>query len=116
GGFDAPAATTVMRGLEGVISQRQAKLKGDSMKLLGLFNSPAPETAAAALRLAGALKVDGLLEPIKGIASNSSGSPTLRLAATEALSHFPNDAARDALLAISGSDAPAEVKRAAALA
>jgi putative heme-binding domain-containing protein len=116
GGFDAPAAATVMKGLEGVVSQRQVKLKGDSMKLLGLFNSTAPETAAAALRLAGALKVEGLLEPIKGFASNSSASPILRLAATDALSHFPNDAARDALSAVSGSDAPAEVKRAAALA
>jgi putative heme-binding domain-containing protein len=105
-----------MRGLEGVVSQRQVKLKGDAMKLSGLFNSPAPETAAATVRLAGALQVEGLLEPIKGIASNSSASPVLRLAATDALSHFANDAARDALLAVSGSDAPAEVKRAAALA
>ena len=116
GGFDAPAATAVMRGLEGVVSQRQVTPKGDAMKLLGWFNSPAPETAATALRLAGVLRVEGLLEPIKAIASDSSRALALRLAATDALSHFPNDAARDALLAVSGSDAPAEVKRGAALA
>ena len=116
GGFDAPAAAAVMRGLEGLVSQRQVTPEGDAMKLLGWFNSPAPETAAAALRLAGALRTEGLLEPIKAIASDSTRAATLRLAATDALSHFTNDAARDALLAVSGSDAPAAVKRGAALA
>lgn len=116
GGFDAPAAATVMKGLEVVVSQRQVTPKGDAMKLSGLFNSPAPETAAAALRLAGAMKAEGLLENIKALASDSSRAPALRLAATDALAYFPNAAARDALLAVSGSDAPAEVRRGAALA
>ncbi len=116
GGFDAPAAAIVLRGLESAVSQRQVALPGDAMRLRGLFDSPAPDTAAAALRLAGSLRVEGLLEPMKVVATQPAGLSPLRLAAIDALSHFASDAARDALVAVAGSDAPAEVKRGAALA
>jgi putative heme-binding domain-containing protein len=116
GGFDAPAAAIALRGLEAAVSQRQVALPGDATRLRGLFDSPAPDTAAAALRLAGALRVEGLLEPMKSVAANPAGLSSLRLAAIDALSHFASDAARDALVAIAGSDAAAEVKRGASLA
>jgi putative heme-binding domain-containing protein len=116
GGFDAPAAATVLRGLEAAVSQRQIALPGDPLLLRGWFDSPAPETAAAALRLAGRLRVEGLLEPMKAVAANQAGLSPLRAAAIDALSHFASDSARDTLVAVAGSDAPADVRRGAALA
>lgn len=116
GGFEAPAAATVMRGLEAAVSQRQLALPGDPMRLRALFDYRMPDTAAAAMRLAGVMRVEGLLEPMKSEAANQGAPVTLRLAAIDAMSHFASDSARDSLVAVAGSDAPVEVKRGAALA
>ncbi len=116
GSFDAPAAAMVMRGLETAVSQRQIALPGDALRLRGLLDSTASDTAAAALRLVGAMRVEGLLNPVKAVAADAGKLPAQRLAAIDALSHFTTAAARDALLAVSAGDAPAEVKRGAALA
>jgi putative heme-binding domain-containing protein len=116
GGFDAPAAATALRGLEEAVSQRQVALQGDAMRLRPLIDSAPPEVAAAALKLAGALKAEGLLEGIQLKAADSAAPAAVRLAAVDGLSRFASDAARDALLSLGGSDAPAEIKRGAALA
>ena len=116
GGFDAPAAATALRGLEAAVTQRQVALPGDALRLRDLLGSSAPDTAAAALRLAGALRAEGLLDPIQAVAAGGERPLQVRLAAVDGLSHFASDTARDALLAIGTSAAPAELKRAAALA
>ncbi len=116
GGFDAPAAATALRGLEEAVSQRQAALQGDAMRLRPLIDAAPPEVTAAALKLAGALRAEGLLEAIKAKSADAAAPVAIRIAAVDGLSRFAADAARDALLALGGSDAPAEVKRAAALA
>jgi putative heme-binding domain-containing protein len=116
GGFDAPAAATALRGLEVAVTQRQSALPGDALRLRDLLESSAPDTAAAALRLAGALRAEGLLDPIKEIAGREDRPMAVRMAAVDGLSHFASDTARDAMLSIGSSAAPAELKRAAALA
>jgi putative heme-binding domain-containing protein len=116
GGFESPAAVNALRGLEEAVSQRQAALQGDAMRLLPLIDSGSDELAAASLKLGGALRAEGLLEGIKAKATDVAAPALVRGAAVDGLSHFASDAARDALLSLGGADAPDEVKRGAALA
>lgn len=111
-GFDMPAMVVALRGLESAVSQKQITLPGDVLKLRGLFDPSSPEVATAALRLAGAMKAEGLLADLIADAA----IPTLQAAAIDALSNFESPAARDALIEITNSDAKAEVKRHSALA
>ncbi|WP_367872871.1 PVC-type heme-binding CxxCH protein [Luteolibacter sp. Populi] len=112
GGFDTATTAKVLGGIEAAVNGGKSKPEGDHARLANLFRAPQAEVAGAALRLAGALKVEGLLGPMKEIAGDASAAMPVRLAAIEGLSRFDSAAGRDALHEVAKGD----VQAAAALA
>ena len=111
-GFDQEAMVVVLRGLESAVSQKQVALPGNDLKIRGLFDPSSPDVAAAALRLAGAMKMEGLFSDLIDRALD----PVLGAAALDGLSNFESPGAREALLGIATADVKHEVRRSATLA
>jgi putative heme-binding domain-containing protein len=116
GEFDPAVAAKVFRGLQTAVTSRQMKPQGDHKLLEGFFAAPDHTLAAAAMSLAGALRLEELSAALAKVAGSAEASADLRAAAIEGLSYFPSTPARDALQAVVKSDAPVTVKGAASLA
>jgi putative heme-binding domain-containing protein len=116
GGFDTLVAAKVLKKIENSVTGRQVKPQGDHQRLKTLLASADPSLAAAAMSLAGALRVEDLSGDLAAVAANADAPADLRLAAMEGLSHFASPPAREALGAIAKSDAPLEIRTRAALA
>ena len=115
-GFDAPVAAKVLSDLEAAVTGRGAKLPEKTAELRTMFAAENPQVVAAALRLAGALRVTELQKDLAAVAAKASAPEAVRMAALDGLSCFPDSAAREALVAIASSSSQAPLKRCAALA
>ncbi|RYD42626.1 MAG: c-type cytochrome, partial [Verrucomicrobiaceae bacterium] len=75
-----------------------------------------PKVVAAALQLAGALRVTELQGDLVAAAGKADAPEAVRMAALHGLAYFPDSGAREALIAVAGSGSPAPLQRCAALA
>jgi putative heme-binding domain-containing protein len=116
GGFDAPVAAKVFRGLQSAVTAGRIKPQGEHRRLHAFFNSGDSALAAAALSLAGALRCEELSGPLAKVAADQDASTDVRTAAIEGLSYFTSSPARDALQSIARSEAPVAITGGAALA
>ena len=115
-GFDADVTAHVLSDLETVVTGRGVKLAAKAAELQTMFVADSPQVVAAALRLAGALRVAELQRDLAAVAAKMDAPEPVRVAAVDGLSHFADSAAREALLAVASSGSPARLKRCAALA
>jgi putative heme-binding domain-containing protein len=115
-GFEADVTARVLAELEAVVAGRGVKLAAKTAELRTMFVADSPQVVAAALRLAGALRVAELQGDLAAVAARTGALEAVRMAALDGLSHFADSAAREALLAVASSGSPAPLKRGAALA
>jgi putative heme-binding domain-containing protein len=80
-----PERARVLGALEQAARARKAKPGGELTALKGLFTDPDPAVAGAALRLAGAWKLDALRAELTRWAGGETGEPQRREAAVAAL-------------------------------
>ena len=103
GGFAPAAAAKAFDGLVVLADSGKFSASADPARLGSFFSAEQTETAAGALKLAGALRVEALLAAMKEMAANEKTARPLRLAAVEGMSRFNSTSGRDALLALSSS-------------
>jgi putative heme-binding domain-containing protein len=115
-GFDAPVTAKLLSDLEAAVAGRGIKLPDKTAELRTMFVADDPKVIAAALQLAGALRVTELQGDLVAAAAKASAPDAVRMAALHGLSYFADSAAREALVAVAVSGSPAPLKRCAALA
>ncbi|QJE94737.1 PVC-type heme-binding CxxCH protein [Luteolibacter luteus] len=118
-GFDPVIGGNILGQLAAGISGRKFEMNakaGSLEKLSGLFGSSEPTLAAAALRMAGALRLAELSPAAAKIAADTAVVAPTRIAAIESLSYFPDPSVRQALEGVVASDAPFDLRSRAAVA
>jgi len=100
----------VLENLEQAARAKKSKPLNEAHRLATLLTSDDSALAAAALRLAGAWKVDTMRAEFNRIAGESASDPARRQAAVEALVDLGGAATQQVLAELSAADRPAAVR------
>ncbi len=116
GGFEPAVAAKVLRDIGAATTGRRIKPPGDHTRLKTFFSAKDGDLAAAAMSLAGALRVEELSGSLAAVATDDAAPPALRTAALDGLSYYASSPPRDTLVAVATSAAPVQIRGLAALA
>jgi hypothetical protein len=116
-GKPRPRKAVLLDGLAAAARQRQMRPTGDLNRLKDLVADDGDEVRAAALRLAGLWRVEGLRPQVAELAGGKSTAPAVRQAAFDALVAFADRPAADAVQRLADDKAAAlTVRRMAVIA